>query len=167
PFKKLWLVLFAAPLAIPSYIGAFTLYAAFGPGGEINQLLGFETPPMYGLTGAAIVMTLYTFPFVMLTTRSSLLSLDASMVNAARTLGMSMPMSVFKVILPRVINGIAAGSLLVALYTLSDFGTPAMMRLDTFTRVIYVEYNAFGLSRAAMLSLQLMVIVGFLLFIES
>ena len=154
PFKKLWLVLFAAPLAIPSYIGAFTLYAAFGPGGEINQLLGFETPPMYGLTGAAIVMTLYTFPFVMLTTRSSLLSLDASMVNAARTLGMSMPMSVFKVILPRVINGIAAGSLLVALYTLSDFGTPAMMRLDTFTRVIYVEYNAFGLSRAAMLSLQ-------------
>jgi len=167
PFKKLWLVLFAAPLAIPSYIGAFTLYAAFGPGGEINQLLGFETPPMYGLTGAAIVMTLYTFPFVMLTTRSSLLSLDASMVNAARTLGMSMTMSVFKVILPRVINGIAAGSLLVALYTLSDFGTPAMMRLDTFTRVIYVEYNAFGLSRAAMLSLQLMVIVGFLLFIES
>ena len=167
PFKKAWLVLFAAPLAIPSYIGAFTLYAAFGPGGEINNLLGFETPSMYGLSGAAIVMTLYTFPFVMMTTRSSLLSLDASMVNAARTLGMSMTQSVFKVILPRVVNGIAAGSLLVALYTLSDFGTPAMMRLDTFTRVIYVEYNAFELGRAAMLSLQLMVIVGFLLLVES
>ena len=77
------------------------------------------------------------------------------MVNAARTLGMSMTQSIFKVILPRVVNGIAAGSLLVALYTLSDFGTPAMMRLDTFTRVIYVEYNAFALGRAAMLSLQL------------
>ncbi|WP_404343198.1 ABC transporter permease [Pseudoalteromonas mariniglutinosa] len=167
PFKKVWLVVFAAPLAIPSYIGAFTLYAAFGPGGEINHLFGFQPPAMYGLSGAAIVMTLYTFPFVMMTTRSSLLSLDASMVNAARTLGMSMTMSVFKVVLPRVVNGIAAGSLLVALYTLSDFGTPAMMRLDTFTRVIYVEYNAFGLSRAAMLSLQLMVIVGILLFVES
>ena len=101
-------------------------------GGEINNLLGFKTPAMYGLPGAAIVMTLYTFPFVMMTTRSSLLSLDASMVNAARTLGMSMTQSVFKVILPRVVNGIAAGSLLVALYTLSDFGTPAMMRLDSF-----------------------------------
>ncbi|MGB2708559.1 MAG: ABC transporter permease subunit, partial [Pseudoalteromonas nigrifaciens] len=167
PFKKLWLVIFAAPLAIPSYIGAFTLYAAFGPGGEINNLLSIPTPSMDGLSGAAIVMTLYTFPFVMMTTRSSLLSLDASMVNAARTLGMSMTQSVFKVILPRVVNGIAAGSLLVALYTLSDFGTPAMMRLDTFTRVIYVEYNAFALGRAAMLSLQLMVIVGFLLMIES
>jgi iron(III) transport system permease protein len=42
-----------------------------------------------------------------------------------------------------------------------------MMRLDTFTRVIYVEYNAFALGRAAMLSLQLMVIVGFLLLVES
>lgn len=167
PFKKLWLVFFAAPLAIPSYIGAFTLYAAFGAGGEIHNLLGIELPSMDGLSGAAIVMTLYTFPFVMMTTRSSLLSLDASMVNAARTLGMSMTESVFKVILPRVVNGIAAGSLLVALYTLSDFGTPAMMRLDTFTRVIYVEYNSFELSRAAMLSLQLLVIVGFLLLIES
>ncbi|GAP73531.1 iron ABC transporter permease [Pseudoalteromonas ruthenica] len=167
PLKKFWLVLFAAPLAIPSYIGAFTLYAAFGPGGEIEGLFGLTTAPMYGLSGAAIVMTLYTFPFVMMTTRSSLLSLDASMVNAARTLGMSMTGSIFKVILPRVVNGIAAGSLLVALYTLSDFGTPAMMRLDTFTRVIYVEYNAFGLNRAAMLSLQLMCIVGFLLFLES
>ena len=167
PFKRVWLVFFAAPLAIPSYIGAFTLYAAFGSGGEIHNLLGIELPSMHGLSGAAIVMTLYTFPFVMMTTRSSLLSLDASMVNAARTLGMSMTQSVFKVILPRVVNGIAAGSLLVALYTLSDFGTPAMMRLDTFTRVIYVEYNSYELSRAAMLSLQLLVIVGFLLLIES
>ncbi|WP_352339670.1 hypothetical protein, partial [Psychrobacter sp. 16-MNA-CIBAN-0192] len=50
PFKKLWLVIFAAPLAIPSYIGAFTLYAAFGPGGEINNLLGIPTPSMDGLS---------------------------------------------------------------------------------------------------------------------
>jgi iron(III) transport system permease protein len=84
PFKKLWLVVFAAPLAIPSYIGAFTLYAAFGPGGEINTLTGIETPSMYGLTGAAIVMTLYTFPFVMMTTRSSLLSLDARLMPRVR-----------------------------------------------------------------------------------
>ena len=55
----------------------------------------------------------------------------------------------------------------MALYTLSDFGTPAFMRLDTFTRVIFVEYNAFGLSQAAMLSLQLLVIVGLVLYLES
>lgn len=167
PWRRFWLIVFAAPLALPSYIGAFTLYAAFGPGGEIDNLTGLATPGFYGLPGAAIVMTLYTYPFVLLTTRASLLSLDASLVNAARTLGMSLPASLWKVVLPRVFNGIAAGALLAALYTLSDFGTPAMMRLDTFTRVIYVEYNAFGLSQAAMLSLQLLVIVALVLLLES
>ncbi|AQQ68102.1 ABC transporter permease [Microbulbifer agarilyticus] len=167
PMRRLWLVILAAPLAIPSYIGAFTIYAAFGRGGEIHNLLGIPLPAMDGLLGASLVMILYSYPFVMLTTRASLLSLDASLVNAARTLGMSLEMSLLKVVLPRVATGIAAGGLLVALYTLSDFGTPAIMRLDTFTRVIFVEYNAFGLSQAAMLSLQLLAIVGLVLFLES
>jgi iron(III) transport system permease protein len=61
----------------------------------------------------------------------------------------------------------AAGALLAAMYALSDFGTPAIMRLDTFTRMIYVEYNSFGLSQAAMLSLQLLTIVGLILFLET
>ncbi|WP_339617665.1 iron ABC transporter permease [uncultured Gilvimarinus sp.] len=167
PWQRVWLIVLAAPLAMPSYIGAFTLYAAFGPGGELNQWIGVPTPAMHGLAGATLIMVLYTYPFVLLTTRASLLSLDASLVNAARTLGMSVAASLWRVVLPRVVNGIAAGGLLASLYALSDFGTPAIMRLDTFTRVIYVEYNAFGLSQAAMLSLQLLVIVVLVLFLES
>lgn len=167
PWAKFWLVLLAAPLAIPSYIGAFTLYAAFGPGGEIAQLTGLPTPTFDGLFGSSVVMALYTYPFVMLTVRASLLSLDGSLVNAARTLGMSLLASLWSVVLPRITNGIAAGALLAAMYALSDFGTPAILGLDTFTRMIYVEYNSFGLSQAAMLSLQLLVIVGLILFLES
>lgn len=167
PFKRLWLITLAAPLALPSYIGAFTLYAAFGPGGEIDNLIGLPTPSMNGLAGSALVMVLYTYPFVLLTTRATLLSQDASLVNAARTLGMSLWQSIWRVVLPRATTGIAAGSLLSALYALSDFGTPAIMNLDTFTRVIYVEYNAFGLSQAAMLSLQLLLVVALVLFLES
>jgi iron(III) transport system permease protein len=167
PFRRLWLVALAAPLAMPSYIGAFTFYAGFGPGGEIENLIGLPTPSVHGLAGATLVMTLYTFPFVLLTTRASLRSLDASLVNASRVLGLSLSMSLWRVVLPRVRNGIAAGALLVALYTLSDFATPAIMRLDTFTRVIFVEYNAFGLAQAAILSLQLLVIVSVVLYLES
>lgn len=167
PWHRFWLIVFAAPLALPSYLGAFTFYAAFGPGGEIEQLLNVATPSVYGLAGSSFIMVLYTYPFVMLTTRASLASLDASQVYAARTLGMSLGMSIFKVILPRIKNGIAAGALLSAMYALSDFGTPAILGLDTFTRVIFVEYNAFGLSQAAMLSLQLLTIVGLILFLEA
>jgi len=167
PWNRLWLVLLVAPLAMPSYLGAFTLYAAFGTGGEIANLTGLSTPPVHGLPGATLVMTLYTYPFVLLTTRAALLGQDASLVNAARTLGLSLPACLWRIVLPRAGAGVAAGALLAALYTLSDFGTPAIMGVDTFTRVIYVEYNAFGLERAALLSLQLLAIVGLVLFLES
>lgn len=167
PWQSFWLILLVTPLALPSYLGAFTFYAAFGVGGEINNLFGIPTPSVNGLAGSALIMALYTYPFVLLTTRASLSNLDASQIYAARTLGMSMMASLWKVVLPRILNGIAAGALLVAMYALSDFGTPAIMNLDTFTRVIFVEYNAFGLSQAAMLSLQLLTIVTLILILES
>ena len=163
PGRHVWLALLAAPLAVPSYIGAFAYFAAFGPGGEVETLTGLATPPIRGLGGAALVMTLYTYPFVLLTTRASLRQLDGSLVDAARSLGLPLGAALWRVVLPRVRSGIAAGALLVALYTLSDFATPAILRLDTFTRIIYVEYNAFGLDRAALLSLQLLVLVAVVL----
>lgn len=167
PLPSLCLVLLAAPLAMPSYIGAFALFAAAGPGGELEELFGVRTPGVSGLAGAILVMSLYTYPFVLLTTRAAVLSQEANLLNAARTLGMSFLSSIWHVVLPRARNGIAAGALLAALYALSDFGTPAIMGYDTFTRMIYVEYNAFGLAQAALLSLQLLVIVALILFLES
>lgn len=167
PRRGLWLALLAAPLAIPSYIGGFAYFAAFGLGGEIETLVGVATPPVRGLAGTALVMTLYTYPFVLLSTRSALLQLDSRTVEAARSLGATLPVTLFRVVLPRVRSGIAAGALLVALYALSDFATPAILGLDTFTRSIYVEYNAFGLDRAALLSLQLLVLVALVLLLES
>lgn len=167
PFRRLWLILLAAPLAMPSYVGAFTMYFSFGPGGEIENLFGFSPPSVGGLWGTALVMSLYTYPFVMLTTRAALLSQDASLINASRTLGLSLGASIRRIVIPRLFNSVAAGALLAALYALSDFGTPAILGLDTFTRVIFVEYNAFGLSQAAMLSLQLMVVVILVLYLES
>ncbi|MFB6259997.1 MAG: ABC transporter permease, partial [Thiohalorhabdaceae bacterium] len=167
PGRGLLTGLLAAPLAVPSYLGAFAYFAAFGPGGELQGLTGLPLPRVHGLSGAVMVMTLYTYPFVLLATRAALRNLDASMLEAARTLGMPLRSALVRVVLPRVANSIAAGALLVALYTLSDFGTPAIMRLDTFTRVIFVAYNAFGLDRAALLSLVLLALVAVVLFLES
>ncbi|MAS08808.1 iron ABC transporter permease [Salinisphaera sp.] len=166
-FRRVWVAVLAAPLAVPSYLGAFAFFAAFGPGGEIETVAGVATPRAQGLAGATLVMMLYTYPFVLISTRAALQSLDANVVDAARTLGLSLPAALLRIVLPRAANGIAAGSLLVALYTLSDFATPAIMQLDTFTRMIYVEYNAFGLDRAALMSLQLLALVVIVLFFES
>ncbi|MEF8785432.1 MAG: iron ABC transporter permease [Haloarculaceae archaeon] len=171
PFRRFWTIVSALPLVIPSYIGAFAFVSAFGPRGVLQNILAplgiQELPAIYGLFGATLVLTLFTYPYVYLTTRASLLSFDGTVVEAAQTLNHSRWQAFRRVTLPQIKPGIAAGSLLVALYTLSDFGTPQIMRYDVFTRMIYVWYNNFFLGRAALLSLLLLVITVGILVWES
>ncbi|MFC7199460.1 ABC transporter permease [Halospeciosus flavus] len=171
PFRRFWTVVCALPLVVPSYIGAFAFVSAFGPRGVLADLLEplgiAEIPVIYGFEGAALVLTLFTYPYVFLTTRASLLSFDATQFEAARTLGHS-PLAAFRrVTLPQILPGVTAGALLVALYALSDFGTPAIMHYDAFTRVIFVEYNTFARDFAALLSIQLLLVTVVILAIES
>jgi len=171
PLRRLWTVLLALPLVVPSYIGAFAFVSAFGPRGALADALaplGVESiPPIYGFPGAALVLTLYIYPYVFITTRAALLSTDPALVEAARTLNHSRLAAFRRVTLPRIVPGIAAGALLVALYTLSDFGTPAIMQVDVFTRSIYVAYNTFARDVAALLSLQLLTVTVFVLALET
>jgi iron(III) transport system permease protein len=170
PFRRFWTVVVALPLVIPSYIGAFTFVSAFGPRGEFQDLLAplgvEEIPEIYGLGGATLVITLYTYPYVYLTTRAALLTLDTSLIEAARTLNHSRWEAFRRVTLPHIRSATAAGGLLVALYAVSDFGTPAIMRLSVFTRQIYVENRAFGQEYAALLALHLLGIVLVVLALE-
>ena len=171
PFRRAWTVLVALPLVVPSYIGAFAytslpnLYESVG----LAAATGVEPPTVYGLWGTALVLTLFVYPYVFLTTRASLLSFDEAQLEAARTLNHGFPAAFRRVILPQILPGVAAGSLLVALYALSDFGTPAIMRYDVFTRVIFVELNSFGAGRAnaTLFSLQLLAVTAVILALES
>jgi iron(III) transport system permease protein len=171
PFRRLWTVVAALPLVIPSYIGAFAFVSAFGPRGILRRALaplGIERlPEIYGFGGAALVLTLYTYPYVFITARAALKSLDTTLVDAARTLEHTELEAFRRVTWPHIRPAVAAGSLLVALYTLADFGTPAIMRFDVFTRVIYVELGSFGRDTAALYSLQLVAATLFILAVES
>ncbi|QKG92403.1 iron ABC transporter permease [Halorubrum sp. Atlit-8R] len=170
PFRRFWTVAAALPLVVPSYVGAFSFVSAFGPQGEFHEVLaplGVErVPEISGLWGSILVITLYTYPYVYLTTRAALLSFDTTLLEAARTLNHGRLAAFRRVTLPTIRPAIAAGSLLAALYAVSDFGTPSIMRLPVFTRQIYVEYNAFGRDYAALLSLQLLVVVVLVLALE-
>jgi len=170
PFRRFWTVLCAVPLAMPSYLGAFAAISAFGPRGALSHVLdpvGLSMPTIYGFGGAALVLTLYTYPYVFLTTRASLLSLDASLVEAARTLDCSRWEAFRRVTLPQILPGVAAGALLVALYTLADFGTPNFMRVQVFTQFIYARYTGFMRPYAVLLSLQLVAVTAVILAVES
>jgi iron(III) transport system permease protein len=170
PFRRFWTVTVALPLVIPSYVGAFMFVSAFGPQGEFQDILAplgvDRIPEIYGLPGATLVITLYTYPYVYLTARAALLTLDTSLLEAARTLNHSRWEAFRRVTLPHIRSATAAGSLLAALYAVSDFGTPTIMQLPVFTRQIYVEFGSFGQEYAALLALQLLGIVLLVLALE-
>lgn len=171
PFKRFWSVATVVPLAIPSLVGGYAFVAALGSGGIVQQWFsrfGIEFPGAYGAWGAWLVLTLLSYPYVLLPVRSSLLSLDPAGEEAARSLGRS-PMAVFwHVVLPGLRPAIVSGALLVALYTLSDFAAVSLLQFDSFTRAIYVQYQAsFNRSYAAVLGLLLVGMTAVILGVDG
>ncbi len=172
PGRKFWLIATTLPLAVPSYVGSFALIAALAPRGSFLQLLlqplGVEElPSIYGFPGAVLAITLFTYPYLLLSVRSGLQGIDPSIEEAGRSLGYSSKETFFKVVLPQLKPSMIAGGLLVALYSLRDFGTPSLMRFDAFTRVIFTQYKAsFNRNTAAVLSLMLVTLVLLILWLE-
>lgn len=173
PLRRLWSVLLVLPLVVPSYVGGFVLVAAFGPRGMLQQMLadplGIERlPDIYGFPGAMLALTLFSYPYVLLSVRAALSGMDSGPEEAARSLGCS-PRSTFsRVILPQLQPAIAAGALLVALYTLSDFGAVSLLQFESFTFQIYIQYQgSFDRTLAAVFSLLLVCLTILVLFAEG
>lgn len=161
PLRGVWSVVLALPLVFPSYVGAFAFVAALGPRGMLADLLsplGIQSlPEVYGFGGAWLALTLFTFPYVLLPVRAALRGVDRSLEEAARGLGKGGLSTFFRVTLPQLRPAIAAGGLLVALYTLSDFGAVSILRFDSLTRVIYLQYTS-SLERGAAATLALLLV---------
>jgi iron(III) transport system permease protein len=163
PGRRVWATLATLPLVIPSYIGAYLFVSAFGPRGALQGLLeplGVDRlPSIYGFWGAWLVLTLFTYPLILLTVRAALRGLDPQLEEAARAMGRP-PLQVFRtVVLPQLRPAIAAGALLVSLYVLADFGAVSIMRFNSFTREIYITFSSsFDRTGAAALGLLLVVL---------
>ena len=83
PLRRFWSVLGALPIVIPSYVGAFLYITVFGPKALFQQLLeiifGIERiPSFYGLSGAIIVLSLLSYPYIYLIVRASISNIDSS-----------------------------------------------------------------------------------------
>lgn len=172
PLRWLWAIVTPLPLVIPSYVGAYLMVSTIGPKGLFQNwlegLTGIERlPEIYGFPGAMLILTLLSYPFILLSTRAALLNMDPELEEAARGLGMNAWRTFWHIILPQLRPAIAAGGLLVALYVLRDFGAVSIMRYDTFTRIIYIRYqSSFDRSFAAALGLVLVSLAIMILALE-
>ena len=166
--RAVWGVLVAMPLVIPSYVIALSFLSASGPRGLVAEATGLSLPVFDGLPGAWLALTLSTFPYVFLIVAAALRRIDPALEDAARGLGASQRRVFRSVTLPQLRPSIGAGALLVALYTLSDFGAVSLMRFDAFTRVIYAQYaGRLDRTPAAVLSLALIGIALAIIWAEG
>lgn len=171
PGRDIWSALATLPLVIPTFVGGFVVIAAFGHGGLLQQLfgnLGYRPPDVYGFWGAWLALTFFTYPYVLLPVRAALRKLDPSLEDAARSLGCRLWEVFWSVTLPQLRPAVTAGALLVALYCLSEFGVVSLLRFDTFTRAIYLQYQgSFDRTLAAGLALVLVALTIAVLVVEA
>ncbi len=173
PLRRVWSVLTALPLVIPSFIGGFVVVAALSPKGMLQGLLetlfGVQRiPDIHGFWGAAFTLTLLSYPYVLLPVRGAIKGLDPRAEETARGLGYNGWETFRHVTWPLLRPAVAVGSLLVALYTLSDFGAVSLLQYETFTWAIYIQFeSAFDRDVSAGLSLVLVAIALFFLIGEG
>lgn len=128
PGRRFFGVLFTLPLAVPSYVAGFTWIS--------------ELPELAGFAGAFLVLTLVSYPYVLLPVVAALKAGDPAVEEVARSLGKGSVRTFFLVTARQVRPAALAGGLLVALYVLSDFGAVSLMRFEAFTVGIYTSYRA-------------------------
>ena len=141
------------PLAIPSYVLALGYLSIF--------------PSLQGFWASWFVMSIATSPYVFLAVSAALIRTSVTNEEVARSLGLGRWQTMLRVTWPQVRPAAIASLMLVALYSLSEFGAIALLRFDTFTRAIYNAYRgSFDRSAAASLALVLVLIALLVIWFE-
>lgn len=164
------------PLAIPAYIGAYALTDLLEYAGPVQTGLraffGWENsrdywfPEVRSRGVAIIVLTAALYPYVYLLTRSALREQSACSFDVARSLGAGPYRRFFKVGIPLARPAIAAGTAIVMMETVSDFGVVEFFAVQTLTTGIFSTWleagNAGGAAQIALVVLSLVFLLAVL-----
>ena len=171
--KGLLEILIIISMLSPPFIGAYSWVQLWGRSGEITKFFdnyfGIRLPAIYGFAGILLVLTLKLYPFIYLYVSGALKKIDMSLSEAAESLGCSTIKKVFTIILPLILPTLLAGSLLVFMNALADFGTPMIIG-EGFLVMPVLIYSEFisevgGQANFAAAMSTIMVIITALLFI--
>ncbi len=137
PGSRLLGWMLVAPLAMPSYVLGFLTLSVFGFPGPIQTrwraMFGQDAwfPDVRSLGAAIVVFTVVLYPYVYLLARAALRDQAGSSYEVARSLGAGPVEAAVRVVLPLLRPAIAAGTAVVMMETLTDFGTVQYFSVDT------------------------------------
>jgi len=160
--RKLVDILIIISMLSPPFLGAYSWILLLGRNGLITNLMGnvgVTIPNIYGFSGILLVFTLRLYPFIYLFTKGALKKVDASLGEAAESLGYSGIRKILTVSLPLVLPTILAGGTIVFLRAFADYGTPRLIGegFHTLPVIIFQEWvsetgaNAYFASAVALI----------------
>jgi iron(III) transport system permease protein len=176
PGRRFFTWALVLPLAVPAYIAAYTYAGMFDVTGPVQRLVRAIVPSLAAEFVYVNVMNVWTvllifgfvlYPYVYLVTRASFARQNATVLEAARTLGRN-PAGVFvRIALPLARPALAAGGALVAMEILNDYGAVKYYGVTTLTTGIFRAWFGLGdLDSAMRLAALLMLFVFGLLLLE-
>lgn len=166
PGRRIWRLVLVMPLVLPSFVGAAAFLAALAPGGLLHEMLdvvGIDAPRLRGFWPSWLLLSLFTYPYVLLPVSARLGTLRPTLEESARLLGSSTRHTFLTITLPQLRPAILTSALLVFLYTVSEFGAVQLLGYDTLTRVIFATRLAdrgTSFTAAALLIALALVVVG-------
>ncbi len=115
--------LFTIPMVLPPTVCGFVLLLALGNKSPVGRWFiehGFSL--VFSWPATVIAAAVVAFPLMYRSARGAFESIDASMLDAARTLGWSNVRIFFRLMLPLAWSSIAAGTVLAFARALGEFG---------------------------------------------
>lgn len=132
PGRRLMDAMVDLPFALPTAVAGLTLATLLAPGGWIGQwFVGTGIKLAYAWSGIVIAMTFTSLPFIVRAVQPVIQSLDASIEEAAHTLGASSWQTFTRVILPLLTPGLIAGTSQAFIRGLGEFGAVVLIAGNT------------------------------------
>lgn len=176
PGRRLFEWSLILPLAIPTYILAYTYAALLGHTGPIQSSLQLVFDPattaglrtgLMSIPGAGAILALALYPYVYLITRTSFMRQSGGILETSRILGKSPWQTFWRVALPLARPGVVAGVTLVLMEVLNEYGAVRYFGVTTFTTGIFRAWFSLGDPSAAIrLSGCLLLFVFLLILLE-
>ncbi len=173
--KNFFDVILFLPLAIPSYIIAFTysdILSYTGPmqsfvRNNIPQLSPYVNQDYLQIEILAFLMALVLYPYLYTACRISFSLIGSNYINISKNLGMSQFKTFFKIIIPISRVSIFSGLFLIIMEVLNEYGAVKYFGINTFTSGIFRSWNSMGdVDTAKILAVCLLILVSLFFILE-
>ena len=127
--KSVWDGLLTLPMVLPPTVAGFFLLIIFSRrrplGMFLDEQLGIQA--VHTWLGCILAATVIAFPLMYRNARAAFEQVDANLVYAGRTLGMSEIEIFWRVVVPTAGPGIASGTILTFARAMGEYGATSML----------------------------------------